>query len=371
MKKNKTFPVTIVSSQTLEPWDYLTPWITGIGGSETSHIEMAQRLAKRKFNIYSYAPIFPGTTPIDSYNVRWLHSRDYETDLDGVYINYRDPTLCDKPKTKGQKWWFVAQDVDYPGHWTEERLAKIDRYICLCNEHARFTIKTYPSIKDRVYISSNGIRTDYIKNYLKKNKRKKIPQTLLYASSPDRGLRLLLEQWFRIREAFPETKLSVAYGFNNMEKVVEVMGGKDWRGPYQKHLEELLKQDGVYFTGRLNQKALYDKWHETSVWPYPSDWPETSCITCMEAQAFGTTPVTNKYWAVGENVYHGHMIRGIPQKNELTRTNWLQALYNELESPMTNKERKEMSDWALATYDWENIVTQWSNWLQEDFKAIC
>lgn len=358
-------PVFVHSSYTLEPWNHTTPWLTGIGGSETSHIEMTARLAARGFSVHSYAPV-PKAYKEPLSGVRWSPSDTINTKSKGIYIWYRDPAKFDLPKPPKSRWWFVAQDVDYEGQWTEERLSKVDRYLCLCKDHVSHTKSKYPSIRDKVFLSSNGIRSSHIRNLLASQKRN--PNRLFFPSSPDRGLKLLMENWFRIREINKKAELHVAYGFNNMEAIVRAVGPEDWRYEYQKELLALARQPGITLTGRLNQSKVYAEWLQTQAWAHPTSFPETSCITCMEAQACGAWPITNDLWALRDNVKYGWMVDGVPQNSPLIRANWLHCL-EEAFSCRKEKERKEMQEWALAYHDWENVVDQWEEWINEDSKC--
>src|SRR5579871_45621 len=354
-----TKPVFFISSMSLEPWDWRNPWTKGIGGSETSHIEMAYRLANRGYKIKSYTPV---EKPSMHNKVPYRHVDEAVSSKNGLYIWYRDPIKFDLDKHSKAKWWFIAQDVDYEGLWTKERLAKVDRYICLSKDHKNYTESKYPELRGRVYISSNGIRSNSIRlrSQVKRNYNR-----LFFPSSPDRGIKLILENWFRIREINPKAEIYVAYGFDNMEAIVKLAGTGDWRYQYQIELQQLAKQPGVYFVGRQNQHRIYEYWRGTNIWAHPTDFPETSCITSMEAQALGAWPVTNNLWALRENVNYGWMVQGIPQKSELVRTNWLHALEQAFHC-RDEKTRKEMQEWALERFDWEKVVNQWDIWIKED-----
>jgi hypothetical protein len=60
-----------LSVPTFEPWDWNNPDLVGIGGSETSHIEMSNRLSDRGHEVYSYGPT-PFKEPcVNLHNVRW------------------------------------------------------------------------------------------------------------------------------------------------------------------------------------------------------------------------------------------------------------------------------------------------------------
>lgn len=357
--------------------------MTGIGGSETAAAETSVRLARRGFDVHSWTPL-TGLGKRKKYPIPWFdsggellreHIRDYK-----VLINFRSPELFDLRKPKRASWWFAAEDVDYGNSWTPERLAKVDRYLCLCKKHARYTGERYPMLRDRLYISSNGIRSELIQELVEGRgfenpvtgavvkPQERNPKRLFYASSPDRGIKLILENWFRIRERVPDAEIVVAYGLDNMETIVKRMAGKDWRAGYARELEALFQQEGVIFTGRLDQGRVYEEWLKAGVFPVFTDFPETNMICCQEAQALGAWPVANDLWATGEFVQYGDKFQGVPQKSQVLLHTMLSTLCDRLVNPPPEERRREMQEWALKQFDWERTVSQWSNWLKEDLR---
>ena len=163
---------------------------------------------------------------------------------------YRAPQFFDLDLPKG-KYFFVAQDIGYD--FTPEQLAKIDGYICLCEDHCKYTAARYPSLKGRIFKSSNGIKRDLIEK-IEKEQIVRNPKKLIYASSPDRGLELLLTDWFRIREFVPDAELHVFYGRNNMHKMMD--RGAEYLKPLDASLNALKDQPGVHWRGRINQPDL-------------------------------------------------------------------------------------------------------------------
>ena len=350
--------IALFSAFTLQNWDWNTPDTTGIGGSETAHIEMAKRLAKRGHEVVSFIPFGGGNTIAES--VSWRDSDTIAQQIgqlvDYTWFVYRAPQFFDLDLPKG-KYFFVAQDIGYD--FTPEQLAKIDGYICLCEDHCKYTAARYPSLKGRIFKSSNGIKRDLIEK-IEKEQIVRNPKKLIYASSPDRGLELLLTDWFRIREFVPDAELHVFYGRNNMHKMMD--RGAEYLKPLDASLNALKDQPGVHWRGRINQPDLIREMLSASIWPYFSDWRETSAIQCMEMQVCGVTPVTNRLWAVGENVFHGVMLDGIPQVDNVTRMSLIHETINLLKSPMSDAERAEMMLDARQTFDWEKFVSQWSDW---------
>lgn len=361
-------PLYLYSAKTLQNWTPETPWKTGIGGSETAHIEMHGHLLSKFPDIRSFAPLpdnirktkFPG----------WENSTKLPTTKPALIINYRDYALYDQKFAPGTKHWFVAQDVDYP--WTFERLAKIDRYITLCTDHSKFTLHKYPQLKGCVFQSSNGVRGEYINDLWAKNSIERNPKQIIYASSPDRGLKLLLEQWYRIIERVPDAELKIAYGFENTNKIIELMGGESaYHQGFRDSITRLMKQPGVTWLGRLTQGELYEEWFKSNIWAYPNSFAETSCITCMDAQACGTIPITNNLWAVGENVSKtavGKVFPAQPQDDILVRTYFIEQIINSLKYPIGNAPRYKHAKNAIAKFDWKVIADQWKNWIEKDIE---
>lgn len=379
--------ISVVSTPSLEKWDWRNPE-KGIGGSETSHVRMAQELYKRGHNVLSFSPLEERYIPDDPTGLTWMNSADAETlghsiANSSVVINYRDPKVCDSEKPAGAKWWFIAQDVDYGDQWTPERLAKVDRYVTLCPTHAAYTKGRYPDLhtSGKLFISSNGISSEEIAREIREIPRNK--KRLMYASSPDRGLMLLLENWFRIRERVPDAEIHVFYGFQNYLKIIEFNGVDDWRTSHMAKLYELLKQPGVVWHDRVGQRELWQEWAKSNIWFYPTDFPETSCITSMEAQACGAIPVTTNFWALKSNIIDGYTFDSTPQKSEVVRSLMIEKVVELLKDssdwddrgPDYNEDgfgydvkslREAMQRDALNRFDWRVYADQWDTWIRED-----
>lgn len=351
--------INIYSGATLEVWDHTNPWTKGIGGSETAHIELAERLAARGHEVISYVPQ-PSYAymPLKNGSLEWRFSGDANPSIGGNWIVFRDSAFFDRKLGEGQ-YIFVAQDVDY--EWNSNRFSKVDKYICLCPVHAEYTLKKYPEVREKVFLSSNGIRTAKIEEIEKENIVRN-PNKLIYASSPDRGLLTILENWFRVRERCRDAELHVFYGFENMETILAAQGGNAWFKPMKDEIHRLLKQPGVNFRGRLGQEALYREWFSSNVWWYPTDWPESSCICSMEAQATGALPVTTNYWALTNNVMHGMMTNDTPQTSKIALCRQIDQVVEWIRNPQVEW-RQQMMEEARREFNWERVVDQYERWL--------
>jgi glycosyltransferase involved in cell wall biosynthesis len=383
-----------VSERTFEPWDWTNPDRVGIGGSETSHIEMAQRIARRGNGVISYAPLtidetapkgFAAPAPavdtdipefIGPAGVQWRPIELFESagsagvlqHVPGlVYVIYRSPRLIDLVPA-GAIAWLICQDVDYttPSNClTEERALRFTRIVALCQAQADHLCKRLPAAADRVRVSSNGVKAEYIRELLA-NPPERNPMRLIYASSPDRGLENLLQIFSRVREIVPAAELHVCYGFDNIEKVIARVGLNSAAARTYQRLQLALQAPGVFHYGRLGQLELLREWFKSSIWCHPSNFTETSCITCMDAQACGAVPVTRPIWAVGENVSDGVFIEG-DATSELIRARYVWNVAELLLNPSIAEEHREMMmPKALHHFGWERWVDQWLDWAQAD-----
>lgn len=352
-----------------EDWDYNNAVKKGIGGSETSIVEMSWRLAREGHDVTVYAPIRK-TTKSPWRGVVWKRYEKATFKEDGVWILYRCPEMIDKfKKNKKQQVWHLWQDWDYPT-MTKDRI-KGAKHITLCKSHGRYMIDRYLGIDKKLWLSSNGIKLDLIEK-IEKEKVERNPYRVMYASSPDRGLKSALQIIKKAREYEPRIEFHAFYGFNNLNKLIK--GQPNSRMAKDKdEIIELLKQENVFFHGRINQKQLMREWFKSSVYLYITNFFETSHISGMEAQACGAIPIFSPIFAQAENIRFGVAVQGkvddpltIPKAaGELVKLVSLQAEQDKI--------RPEMMEWARKRFNWDIFVEQWvceAEGRRKDFEVI-
>jgi len=342
----------------LEKWDW-NNINNGIGGSETSHIEMAWRLARRGHEVISYSPVsWKGTKTWR--NVTWKPLENVDWNEDGIWLLYRCPEAIEKfkVKSKNRKLWFISQDEFYPT-WKPEYAKKLDKFFALCYRHMQNIIKHHPELSDVIDITSNGIQIDVIRE-IEKTEIKRNPKRIMYASSPDRGLLYVLKTFKRAKEIVSDLELHVFYGFNNINKLIKMSPVFKSYAENKDAINELLKQPDVYWHGRIGQRDLMNEWRKTGIWLYQTNFTETSCITCMEAQALGAIPITNPLWALEENIMDGIFIDGDAYNDPLTKSKYVAEIIRLASNPgLQDTIRPMMMKKARYKFNWERVVDQW------------
>ena len=166
---------------------------------------------------------------------------------------------------------------------------------------------------------------------------------LIHASSSDRGMEILLRSLKHIDVDF---ELNI---FNNFNPDTSSANPR------------LLSDERVNFYGKTPKKTVMKYFANSHIHAYPSTFPETSCLTQMEALSAGCFSVHTDLGALPEtSLGYGTMI---PIK-ELTPERYAQELTKAINEIKTkgfdyNKQSKEISEaysWDVAKQNWINFA---------------
>lgn len=342
-----------------EEWEPSTPDTRGIGNSETCQIELCKRLAKRGWDVTSYAPVpWKGMRRIDGVN--WGHLEDVDWSRPGVWMLFRRPEDLDNFPLPhpGQRCFIVAQDESFQGRWNEERVAKADGVFGLCKAHCSSLKADATDVN--VLQSSNGIKMNLIRE-IDKEQIDRDPHRIVWASSPDRGLLNLLKIFRRIREWVSDATLHCYYGFDNIDKLIALSPNFERFKKIKADILEAANQPGVVWHGRLSQPELLREFRRSAVMVYPSTFRETSCAVHQECQAMGVIPVVSPIWALAENTIEGSFVIGDPD-DPLTQARFVWEVCRWIafgDKEEIEKTRRKMMESARLSFNWERQVDKY------------
>ena len=175
-----------------------------------------------------------------------------------------------------------------------------------------------------------------------------------YASTPFRGLNLLLQAWPAVRQAVPNAQL---YLFTSMK-----VYNADETESYQQMYEMARNLPGINYRGSVGQAELRETAYRCRALAYPCIFPETSCITAMEAMAAGCVVVSTSAGALIETAWQNPLIA--------PGGNWLPVWINALVKILTDDdeyERLALQNLAIARYyDWPLVAQRWLKKFKED-----
>lgn len=323
----------------------------GLGGSETAVIKMGEEFAKLGFRPIVYSNIDePGYYNSVCYRDQTHFRPQVESDL---FIAWRSPEAADWAlNTKRLILWM--HDTDAGDRLTEERAHRFHAIVVLSEWHKQHMLKLYPFLKpEKLVVIGNGVDISRFANKVERD-----PKRVVYSSSPDRGLDVILEYiWPSVVAAVPDAELHIYYGWKNFEKF-----GAQY--PYLREFQTklmnlLVRSTGVVQHGRVDQKTLAEEFQKSSIWLYPTYFTETYCITAVEAQLAGVIPVTNHLAALAETVKAGVIIDGDVHDPEV-QEKYIKATIHLLQQPM--KERKEIHKKISAhapALGWDKVAELW------------
>ena len=160
----------------------------------------------------------------------------------------------------------------------------------LSNFHKENLKQSFDVPEDKFFVLGNFAPTQMFPQPQKK------PLQFIYASTPFRGLDVLLKAWLRIVEKYPTAKLHI---FSSME----IYGAKELDDLHFGKMFNDMKSGrfkNLIFHGSVPQKEMLKVMHESYMLLYPNTYPETYCNVIMEARACKTPFITSKLGALYE-----------------------------------------------------------------------
>jgi beta-1,4-mannosyl-glycoprotein beta-1,4-N-acetylglucosaminyltransferase len=347
-------------------WNYSYLKTNAIGGSEKAVAYLTcylssqiKNLTNKNTNIYVVGDVKNEELP--EFNVKYLHLSylpklieeiPFHTVICSRYISFLEMySNC-----SFYKFYIWAHDtmlLPYGCNLNDTAILTkwsdyIDGCICQTNWHANEYASKYPMLKDKIIIINNGIDVSAFPSYknticVKKNNK------FIYSSRTERGLTRVLELWPQILLVMPDAELVIStysnFPLNKEEEDIKTIIDKY---PSIKHL------------GKLNTEQLYNEMNEAEFWLYPTNWPETSCITSLEMLM---SEVICLYYPVAGLVdtmdkYGLQIIKG----------NEIQTLIN-LTSEKKAELRTNGREYALSC-SWENRAKIWSTLFEKKQKIL-
>ncbi len=144
----------------------------------------------------------------------------------------------------------------------------------------------------------------------------------VYGSSPVRGLEQVLRVWPSIRRSLPGASLHIYYGFppHVTEQLSKSMGAETFLA-FRKKIMEQMEQEGVEYMGSVDHSTLTRAYAAAGFLLYPTNYPETGCITVQKAMCSGAIPITSRFsTSVLPHLTHGYDLGPQVCQFELQRT---------------------------------------------------
>lgn len=166
---------------------------------------------------------------------------------------------------------------DLPGDPASEHLKnggwqKFEKIVAVSNWQMQAYMSYYNIPWSKMCVIQNGIVP------IEKHTKPKDKISLAYWSTPHRGLELLVPVFERLCEKYDNLELNVFSSFN-------LYGWPERDKPYQELFNKCKEHDKINYHGTVSNLKLREELKNNHILAYPNIWPETSCITLIEAMS--------------------------------------------------------------------------------------
>lgn len=360
----------------------------GLGGSETALCKMAEHFSRRGYDVRVFAGPGGGLRH-DHVTVDGKHDNGevlYEpmTAWDpgercDLFVSVRVPEAFDRTINAERRLLWL-HDADYGDRVTEQRIERTTHVAVLSEFHRDLMVERYPFLEEKLLLTRNGIETSL---YEYEELQRK--PWLVYSSSPDRGLDVLLEMWPAIRDAAEKAGVvnpELHFTYSPIYREFRDSGQFPHLAAFHRRLEDLMADagEGLVDHDSMSQPELAELMRRSMIWSYPSwhtsgsePFPEISCIGAMEAQAAGLVPVCLDYGALQETVRAGDRIEMQTLSGKLSpqwREEFIAAVVKYLSSREERSEQRAIGQPAAMEMDWSGVCEQWQADLLTEEKVI-
>lgn len=224
---------------------------------------------------------------------------------------------------------------------------KITHIVCVSEWEKDQFVKHLGIPKNKITVIRNGGADYFIPG--KKTK------TLIYTSTPFRGLENMPYIFSRVLEKHPDAKLKVFSGMN-------LYG--DENDIYTHIYEKLSRLPNVEYSKAIPHIDLVKHYQESLIFCYPNTWEETSCVSLIEAMRCGCYPILSDIGALPEtSAGFGRLVkmegRSVSSGWKPT-VNFLNRFSDEIIDVLDNYKYDEgISVFACKHYNWEAIAKEW------------
>ncbi|MDB4330333.1 glycosyltransferase [bacterium] len=336
---------------------------SGIGGSETQAILLCRELSKLGYKVKLFNKCKENHMDSGGYDVEYIPFQDFPKYSQRVKYNHfvasRYLDCFDVPFDSDHTVAMIHDVFLIQGGRDQKdvKLDKIDKYFSLSHQHKDFVSEYHSIPKDKILVTSNGLDFSRFKPSIE---IKRDHHKLIYSSSPDRGLELLLDLFPRLDE---KAHLHIYYGFENFRD--------------QEYIDKILKKignlnkekDRVFYHGRIGQDQLANEFKESAIWAYPSWFEETFCITALEAMAGGSVVLSSDFWGLSDTVKEGGILLPLNNNRNTVHTpeyqdKWVEECNRLLNDIHYQNEWRQKGYERAERFTWESVSRQWDQFFR-------
>lgn len=342
---------------------------SGLTGSESCFFNMTKALAEAGCEIDLFCDVtshYQATKELSGAHVYPIGSTRPDSSYD-AYLAWNEPDLLkDVPSNKLRIC--VQQLNDFSSYSSAGFDEWIDAYVMPSHTLASYLATTEKITRSKIEVIPNSINMEFY------DKRYRRGKTIVWCSSPDRGLHVLLPIFERVRRRISDVTLRVFYRY---DKWVEAnIGQRSPSGDRARMIEEHLArvgrcgENGVIMFDSVSNKRMARELMSSRAFAYtcePVRFTEGFSVSIMDACAAGCAAIISDADALPE-IYQGavHIIPGRPSEK---MEQWTEDLCRIFEDENFAENLASRSRAFAAGFDKKIVVDKFLNLIQSRRKT--
>lgn len=301
------------------------------GGSEMMMFGLVERIQKVRPDLFDGIQLISSRVrdlEKDKYKIYWLH--DLPQDPETVHL--KDPASR----------------------------ARFDQLVFCGN----WQFQQYRTILGVPFDERTAVIETAIEPFKQPSREDKNPETinLIYTSTPQRGLAILVPVFVELAKLYPQLRLHVFSSF-------EIYGWKDADKPFEPLFKTCREHPQIIYHGFQPNEKVREQLTKTHILAYPSIWEECNSRSLIEAMSAGCLCVHPNFGGLPDTA--GGMTRMYPWHSNINNhanifylvlkqaiDGWINE-FNEVYDVMTF-----VKTYADIRYNWDKIVDNWIGLLE-------
>jgi glycosyltransferase involved in cell wall biosynthesis len=311
----------------------------GLTGSENSFFNAARALSARGHEVIVTCDGAGPSKPLVLEGARFVpipkdqDSPSYLPKDCDAYLSWNEPDLLrfvptDKLRVNVHQindWGFAYAGFD----------PFVDKYVALSKAHVKRLVDVSGFDPAKFEIVPNSIDLSFYEASLPPDRIDERDKSIVFISSPDRGLHRILEIFPEIRKRVPDASLEIFYEWKKLYDRGHVE--QNIIGLRVRHMNALLTrlgmsgENGVYMRGNVSTLKILKKLGQSRVLAYtcePVDFTESFSVATMDACAAGCVPVISDVDCLGE--IYGEAAVVVPGLPGHKKQEWIEAVCKSL-----------------------------------------
>jgi glycosyltransferase involved in cell wall biosynthesis len=194
---------------------------------------------------------------------------------------------------------------------------------------------------------------------------------LIYHTTPHRGLDILLATYGQLYDHYKENKEKELH--LDVYSSFDIYNWKDADKEYEDLFTVCREHEGITYHGYQPNDVVREALKEAHIFAYPNTWPETSCISVLEAMSAGCAVVCPNFAALPETTANWATMYNWNEDKQAHAqifVNILKSMVDQFWNEDHQLKLKHMQNYVNNFYNWDYRAMEWDGLLRGMLDSI-